>query len=820
MGGQGLQERLARRGGRSREREDGAGSARRVGTRGSAVERRPLANRACGGTFSRCNSGSGVQLQRKVAGFDPVEGSGLEPGSYAERLVRSVLNSPGEPLDEGTRAHFEHRFGVDFSAVRVHRDMKAARSAWVVAADAYTVGAHIAFGRERYLPGTEHGRALIAHELAHVVQQGRRPNGAGNGNLRLLDDPAAERAAAITARSDSAARSLAPAFALGCGPCIIQRAETDTSAGCDDLEDCESDVNDRINRALTEARAASGSNASGVIEGLANELAVNSSLGRTGIEDWAAGLGNRKVRQLAQTATKYADVSFGLWNPVFPILNPTMRIHDICVGSDKLGHFLQQGYQYFRLAQESGYTVADAERLGEAQEAGEFGLMTTGVYSNADLEANRQGLRFYNDLAATPSLTFTIAAYINPRWNEETNPSHYEASVGRTVWRNLVSGNWQGEFTSAVDTSPQWITVDFTVAPDGYSVSGQFGYTSPRGDVVNGSITAGRITHLTNSRGAVSGIEIAFSWSTSMSMFGRGRWTSQGESRLEGSWGYGAAETGGGDWDLDRSRTPQAIPVGEPPLRYQFFVRGSTYSASEIQAGLRQLNNSQEAASHSNEVPMLKVGAVEVVRAWMEFLSDQLQGRLRALESLVFALWFDSGAPRVLRDFAYEVSMEEATMRYQPDADRPHYDQENDEVVVNRYSFESVARLVSDVLHEATHRAFRETNLPIEDRLLLSGYEIGQRQLALHCLDEMIAVMAEVEASGATGLAQQSDSLVAAWNYYYLHWAQLPSELKELHLDYDEVLNRVSDITGLSREQLLSVAQEYVRDHLQSSTFL
>jgi hypothetical protein len=59
--------------------------------------------------------------------------------------------------------------------VRVHTDERAAASARSVDAHAYTVGSHIAFDRGRYAPGTPSGRALIAHELAHVVQQGDAP---------------------------------------------------------------------------------------------------------------------------------------------------------------------------------------------------------------------------------------------------------------------------------------------------------------------------------------------------------------------------------------------------------------------------------------------------------------------------------------------------------------------------------------------------------------------------------------------------------------------------------------------------------------------
>jgi hypothetical protein len=92
-------------------------------------------------------------------------------GAEAPPAVNEVLRSPGQPLDAGARELMEPRFGEDFSRVRVHSDARASRSAEAVNARAYTVGTDLVFGRGEYAPGTARGRSLIAHELAHVVQQ-------------------------------------------------------------------------------------------------------------------------------------------------------------------------------------------------------------------------------------------------------------------------------------------------------------------------------------------------------------------------------------------------------------------------------------------------------------------------------------------------------------------------------------------------------------------------------------------------------------------------------------------------------------------------
>ena len=97
----------------------------------------------------------------------------------APPIVHEVLRSPGQPLDPATRAFIEPHFGYDFSRVRVHSDAAAQRSAHDVNAMAYTVGHHIVFGAHMLQPATQEGRRLIAHELAHVLQQSASDGGTG-----------------------------------------------------------------------------------------------------------------------------------------------------------------------------------------------------------------------------------------------------------------------------------------------------------------------------------------------------------------------------------------------------------------------------------------------------------------------------------------------------------------------------------------------------------------------------------------------------------------------------------------------------------------
>jgi hypothetical protein len=130
----------------------------------------------------------------------------VRTSSDAPPIVRSVLDSPGQSLDGTTRAHFESRFHYDFSDVRVHADTRAAESAQAVNARAYTVGRKVVFARNRYSPTTSDGKALLAHELAHVVQQQSAP--VPQGTLRVESPSHAmeseARAASMSSSVDSA----------------------------------------------------------------------------------------------------------------------------------------------------------------------------------------------------------------------------------------------------------------------------------------------------------------------------------------------------------------------------------------------------------------------------------------------------------------------------------------------------------------------------------------------------------------------------------------------------------------------------------------
>jgi hypothetical protein len=87
--------------------------------------------------------------------------------------VRAAMRVPGVPLAPHERAHFEAAFGCDLSQVRVHTDERATAAASAVNAHAFTVGRDIFFAAGAYEPATARGRTVIAHEIAHVLQDPR-----------------------------------------------------------------------------------------------------------------------------------------------------------------------------------------------------------------------------------------------------------------------------------------------------------------------------------------------------------------------------------------------------------------------------------------------------------------------------------------------------------------------------------------------------------------------------------------------------------------------------------------------------------------------
>ena len=127
----------------------------------------PLACGACAAGDAPCPACAtgAATLRRKALGGEPA-GRAMSPA------VGQALSAPATPLPDAARRRFEHRLGTDLAALRVHTGTAAARAAHSMGARAFALGHDIVFGAGEYRPDTRDGQRLLAHEVAHVVQDG------------------------------------------------------------------------------------------------------------------------------------------------------------------------------------------------------------------------------------------------------------------------------------------------------------------------------------------------------------------------------------------------------------------------------------------------------------------------------------------------------------------------------------------------------------------------------------------------------------------------------------------------------------------------
>ncbi|HLK27342.1 MAG TPA: DUF4157 domain-containing protein [Puia sp.] len=118
--------------------------------------------------------------------------------AHATQSPASVMQSlgKGNSIEGSTRSKMENAFGTNFSDVEIHTDSNAANLSKNMNARAFTVGNHIAFGNGEHQPGTLVGDALMAHELAHTLQQSGI-NNSSNHSYDSLEKDADESAVAV-----------------------------------------------------------------------------------------------------------------------------------------------------------------------------------------------------------------------------------------------------------------------------------------------------------------------------------------------------------------------------------------------------------------------------------------------------------------------------------------------------------------------------------------------------------------------------------------------------------------------------------------------
>ncbi|MFL6275308.1 MAG: DUF4157 domain-containing protein [Blastocatellia bacterium] len=171
---------------------------------GRVLDQGPLSSGAAS-IQDKCDAGSAQTAGATCQGEATIQPKAL-PGNLplvTTRMQASLiaLKSGGQPLSKSTLNFFEPRFGRILSQVRVHTEPSAADAARSLNARAFTLGSEIAFAPGQYAPESADGRRLLAHELAHVAQQGgeqiRRqpaatPAPSGGNRKKRIEDAIAE----------------------------------------------------------------------------------------------------------------------------------------------------------------------------------------------------------------------------------------------------------------------------------------------------------------------------------------------------------------------------------------------------------------------------------------------------------------------------------------------------------------------------------------------------------------------------------------------------------------------------------------------------
>lgn len=135
----------------------------------------------------------------------------LQPSNQATAEPNVTWGTPsvavGGGLPTPVAELMERHFSTSFADVSIHADDSGARAAAERGAAAFTKGSDIYFGYGRFQPSTDRGRHLIAHELAHVVQQ-RNGRNRGGGS-----EPASMETSRLEQEADQAAAGLPSSFA-------------------------------------------------------------------------------------------------------------------------------------------------------------------------------------------------------------------------------------------------------------------------------------------------------------------------------------------------------------------------------------------------------------------------------------------------------------------------------------------------------------------------------------------------------------------------------------------------------------------------------
>ncbi|MFO7568024.1 MAG: DUF4157 domain-containing protein [Enhygromyxa sp.] len=431
---------------------------------------------------SECAIEEEVNVQRSPAAH--TDGYARQASVARDVAAQGVAGSGSQfPYLDRIQASFGRH---DISHTQAFIGGRASDASRAIGARAYTTGDRVAFDG---MPSLE----VAAHEAAHVVQQ--RQGVQLEGGIGASGD-SYERYADIVARrvvQGRSAENILDAGPRGGSPAIpgraahelghvpqqrcdsgtraLQRTEVDDSPEfCKGLVDTSKKIEGKVNATVTAAVAAvkasrllSGSTklpGEDVAERVYNELGALHQVGQSKIERWIKDNFQEgfEMRTPDIRNTKFANTAFPQLIDAARGVRPTTEystsvvlVGGECVGIDKFGHFFSNGYGEYKagLKSNSAAPSKDARKFGLSQEGGRYGLGLTGVWSNADLQANSQGRFFYTMLLGSVNYPFSTKQEVTSDWNETMNSSYYAAQAGgqdfaAPVWASILeNGSWK-----------------------------------------------------------------------------------------------------------------------------------------------------------------------------------------------------------------------------------------------------------------------------------------------------------------------------------------------------------------------------------------
>jgi len=215
--------------------------------------------------------------------------------------------------------------------------------------------------------------------------------------------------------------------------------------------------------------------------------------------DW---MNSHKFRaQPARYKTSYRRSIFVYLPTDYFTISPTVKLYGSSFGTDKIAHFFQQGYTYYRIynrAISKGLSADQAAKKavewGKFTERTYYGTLVGGVYSNADLSSNFAGMKFYEGLTkplqigdtmrpATLVLkdgrwefneirTELLKPFISDHLNEALNPSLYIPGLRSSIrgivrkqscpqWHALFPDRTKSDFEAKTNSLSLWNGEDY-----------------------------------------------------------------------------------------------------------------------------------------------------------------------------------------------------------------------------------------------------------------------------------------------------------------------------------------------------------------------